>query len=77
MGVQGPEEGRVAAVTAGRRPGRYTEYRNLLFGAQRYPKVILAAVIAVGVITVIIDTRFASWLNVTNILRAAAPVGVA
>ena len=77
MGDHEPEEVRVAAVTAGRRPGRYTEYRNLLFGAQRYPKIILAAVIAVGVITVIIDTRFASWLNVTNILRAAAPVGVA
>ena len=59
------------------RAGRYTEYRNLIFGAQRYPKIILVAVIAVGVITVIIESRFATWLNITNILRSAAPVGVA
>ena len=65
------------AATGDRRQGGCTEYRNLLFGAQRFPKIILVAVITVGVITVIIEPRFATWLNITNILRAAAPVGVA
>ena len=60
-----------------RQPRTPSDYQNLLFGAQRSPKIILIAIVLIGVVTALVQPRFATWLNLTNILRATSPVGIA
>jgi ribose transport system permease protein len=51
--------------------------RNLAFGPQRFPKVVLIGVFGLGIAITIVNSRFISSQNLTNMAQAASLVGIA
>lgn len=50
--------------------------RDLAFGPQRFPKVVLIGVVLIGVIITLLNPRFITFGNVSNMGQTAALIGI-